>query len=77
MSQSCPNHSCQGKKSALPWIALAAAVGLSAAAFAVALKHRGASASAGGDPEDLLDLCEQAASQLDARVARDDVRFAV
>lgn len=75
MSQSCPNPSCQGRKSALPWIALAAAVGLSAAAFAVAIKHRNAADSV-AETEDLLELCEQAVSQLDARVS-EDLRYAV
>jgi hypothetical protein len=69
MSQSCPNQVCgQNRRSPLPWIALAAAVGISAAALAVAIKNRGVDAVA-ADAENLLDMCERAVSQLDARLA--------
>ena len=55
------------KRSVMPWLAIVAALGLSTAALVIASKAR--AASAGPEANDLLDLCEQAASQLDARLS--------
>ena len=68
MPESCQNASCtQSKPNVLPWLAILTAVGLSAAAYVVATKARAANMAVQAD--DLLDICERAATQLDARLS--------
>lgn len=57
-------------------LAVAATVGVSAAAFLIVRRLRSAAAIA--EPQSLLDMCERAASQLDARLTGgDDIAYAI
>jgi len=68
MPEPCVNASCApSKPNVLPWLAILTAVGLSAAAYVIATKARAENAVVQTD--DLLEICERAASQLDARLS--------
>ena len=67
MPRTCNTTDCASKSNFVPWLAILTAVGLSAAAFVVATRSRADQVVAQAD--DLLDICERAASQLDARLS--------
>ena len=75
MSDRCQSGDCR-KVNKLPWVVLtAAAIGVSAAAWVFVNKARTAQSPA--QSEDLLDVCERAVQQLEARVSDGGMSVAI